>query len=618
MEPPNKTSNNIITTSTPIINKIVTTELPVITDLINHDHHLIHSNPPANNVIIKKKSSEFPDNKDSDSDWPMSSNTDSSSSSDTDNSSNENFSDRCDYDEQSLRHWLSKPRKILKEIKIAAINEDNKSTSAPVEINGHFDTCLLDSGASTTMVSTEFAELCNIVIKPISYRDSRRWKSASGNYLDVIGRGETTIIFGSKQVSAEVMIVNELVHNLIVGTDIMLKHGFIIDYESRSLKIGNQIIKIKAIGYDEPAKMCLALTFTMPAKSIRSVWLKTKVTGPFLIESDDRCELTVVEGVKEANDDGIFAITMKNVSEKAVYVKAGSVVCSVVQVNVEGSFCDFSEVNKADKAKINIYEKSEHVITINSIKAESWKPSESAMIDKANMSEEMALKYSDLLDKNFDVFSKDEQDIGAADFTHEIKLIDNSPFKSRAYRIPTVQVEIVDTHIKKMLEMGVIRESSSPYASPIVLVKKNDGSIRFCIDYRKLNKVTIKDCSPMPLIEERIDSIFGSIIFSGLDLTSGYWQFRMTESAMGLTAFICHLGLFEFLRMPFGLCNAGATFQRAMEEVVRGLKFAMAYIDDLLVHSKSHEEHLEHLQIVFDRLRLFKLKIKLNRRDTYK
>jgi hypothetical protein len=92
----------------------------------------------------------------------------------------------------------------------------------------------------------------------------------------------------------------------------------------------------------------------------------------------------------------------------------------------------------------------------------------------------------------------------------------------------------------------------------------------------------------MPLIEERIDSIFGSKVISVLYLTSGYWQFALTSSATEITAFICHLGLFEFLRMPFGLCNAGATFQRAMEDVLRGLVFAMAYVDDVLVHSKTH------------------------------
>ena len=159
--------------------------------------------------------------------------------------------------------------------------------------------------------------------------------------------------------------------------------------------------------------------------------------------------------------------------------------------------------------------------------------------------------YRNLIDKNHDIFSRNDNDIGAADVIHDIKLSDYSPFKSRPYRILTTQIEIVESQVQEMLNMGIIRPSASQYASPIVLVKKSDRSMRFCIDYRKLNASTIKDNYPMPLIEERIDSIFGSKVFSDLDLTSGYWQFAMASSAIRLTAFICSLGLFEFLRLGY-------------------------------------------------------------------
>ena len=181
---------------------------------------------------------------------------------------------------------------------------------------------------------------------------------------------------------------------------------------------------------------------------------------------------------------------------------------------------------------------------------DDWRPSDEANINSDNLNPAEIDKVKSLMDEYADIFSKNDEDIGSADFIHKIELIDKTPVRSRAYRIPHTQKVVVADEIAKMLRIGVIQRSQSDYASPIVLVKKQDGSNRFCIDFRKLNEFTVKDSYPMPLIEEKLEGLAGKKYFTSLDLTSGYWQFMMEPGSRKLTAFISHEGMFEFVRMP--------------------------------------------------------------------
>ncbi|CAJ0630411.1 5188_t:CDS:2, partial [Entrophospora sp. SA101] len=149
------------------------------------------------------------------------------------------------------------------------------------------------------------------------------------------------------------------------------------------------------------------------------------------------------------------------------------------------------------------------------------------------------------------------------------------------------------------------------WASPIVVVKKKNNKLRFCVDYRKLNAYTEQDKYPLPLIADIFDSLEGSKYFSSLDLASGYWQMEVAEEDKKKTAFISKHGLYEFNRMPFGLTNAPASFQRLMNKVLSKEigRFVVVYLDDINIYSKSFEEHLEHLEIVFSRLRRAGLKL---------
>ena len=173
--------------------------------------------------------------------------------------------------------------------------------------------------------------------------------------------------------------------------------------------------------------------------------------------------------------------------------------------------------------------------------------------------------------------------------------------------------EEVRQHLKEMLEAGAIRKSRSPYCSNVVLCRKSDGSLRFCIDLRKLNNRTIKDAYTLPRVNDSLDSLLGSKYFTKLDLRSGYWQVEIKEEDKHKTAFtVGPLGFYECNRMAFGLTNAPATFQRLMESCMGELhlKECLIFLDDILIFSKNVEEHIKRLEGVFQRLEKHNLKLK--------
>ncbi|KAK7087136.1 hypothetical protein V1264_021225 [Littorina saxatilis] len=185
---------------------------------------------------------------------------------------------------------------------------------------------------------------------------------------------------------------------------------------------------------------------------------------------------------------------------------------------------------------------------------------------------------------------------------HEVHLTSDVPVRSKPYPIPFQARESLKKDIDNMLKMGVIRESSSPYSSPVVVVKKKDGTNRVCIDFRKVNKITVFDPEPMPTATDLFRQLTGSRIFSKIDLSKGYWQIPVREEDIPKTAFATPDGTYECLRMPFGMVNSGATLKRGMRKMLKGMKNVVYYWDDLLVHTETFAEHLETLRELFSRL----------------
>ncbi|KAI8512048.1 hypothetical protein Bbelb_111480 [Branchiostoma belcheri] len=234
-------------------------------------------------------------------------------------------------------------------------------------------------------------------------------------------------------------------------------------------------------------------------------------------------------------------------------------------------------------------------------------------VDVDTLTDEQKTKLRDLLLKHKDTFSADKHDFGHTNaVTHRIFTGDAPPSREPYRRIPPTMYKEVKDHIQVMLDKGVIQHSCSPWAAPVVLVRKTDGGLRFCVDYRRLNARTDRDAFPLPRIEESLDALGGAQLFSTLDLASGYWQVEVHPEDREKTAFTSVHGLFEFVRLPFGLSGAPATFSRLMQRCLgdQNLETLLIYLDDIIVFSKNFEEHLDRLDLVFSRLRQYGLKLR--------
>ena len=216
----------------------------------------------------------------------------------------------------------------------------------------------------------------------------------------------------------------------------------------------------------------------------------------------------------------------------------------------------------------------------------------------------LAQKAVALLLEFHHVFSLEPNEIRCTDATeHVIELMKDEPFKERFWHIVPPLVDEVRQHIQEMLDGGAIQPSQSPWCNAVVLVRKKDGLLRFCIDFHRLNAETKKDAYPLPCMQETMESMVGTRHFSCKDLKSGFWQVKMAEESRQYTAFtVGSMGMYKFLCMPYGLCNAPVMFQHLMQNCLGelNLMYALIYLDDMIVYSKTEEEHLVHLRAMLE------------------
>jgi len=302
----------------------------------------------------------------------------------------------------------------------------------------------------------------------------------------------------------------------------------------------------------------------------------------YLIETANICDGVFTARTMVKNEGKLY-LPILNTSRKKAMLKKGTVIALAYHIKPKEAI-----LNTKEKEKIE--------------DMEEWK--------LANINKELEptqkSNLEDLLKKYGRIFTMDiEKCAGLCKAgEHRIDVGDAKPISLAPYRVSPKQEKIQVEEINKLLKKDLIEPSDSEWGAPVVMVTKPDGSIRFCVDYRKLNEVTKKDPFPIPRIRDILDALQGAQYFSTCDAVSGYYQMKMESESKEKTAFVTRHGKWQFKIMPFGLVNAPSTFQRMMNLILSGLLWAsiMCYMDDLIVYSKTFSQHLKDLEKLFERL----------------
>lgn len=362
------------------------------------------------------------------------------------------------------------------------------------------------------------------------------------------------------------------------------------------------------------ARLACRCPVTVPARSEVALWVKAPM-GP---GGQSYCAL--LEPVQEP---GLVEVarTLGIVNKGRVLVRVRNLNSHSVSLNRFQKLAIVSVIDPRDvkgERDLVLTEVSPGVVEVGITQVSPVGPFDVALpqhlsLQGDGLTLEQQSQLDALLKKWQQVFSVHEEDYGRTGIVqHQIPTGNAAPIRERYRPVPPTLYKEIRTLLQGMLDGGVVRESCSPWAAPIVLVQKKDGAWRFCVDYRKLNAVTHKDAYPLPRIEASLTSLTQAEWYSTLDLASGYWQVEVDPKDREKTAFTTPFGLYEFERMPFGLCNAPATFQRLMQRCLGGQvsESLLIYLDDVIVYSVDFMTHLSHLEAVFEALWKYGLKLR--------
>ena len=473
-------------------------------------------------------------------------------------------------------------------------------------VNGAQMSLLLDTGAAVTLLREDtWVRATAKDPQELQPRSTLKLVSADGTPLTIHGCACVELeLEGAKKFTTEVVVVSPLTSEAILGLDFLKRHRARIDLENKQLHLTDCTLPLHEL---EPVtavkrKVRAERTAEVPPFSVMEVfaYLKEPVEESTMWLLEETTEKRAPAAVARALVQPVgtrVPVRLLNPRAEPRMVYAGTELATLeeVEARVE-SVCAVSGGGPATVSE----EKREML----------WKLVEESDPELSGEEKELFLH---LLLSYADVFAVSTTDLGRTDkLQHAINTGDSPPTRQPVRRIPPHRRDEVRKILDAMLEKKVVEPSKSPWSSPIVLVQKKDGTTRFCADYRKLNNVTRKDAYPLPRIDTTLDTLAGSKWFSTLDLLSGYWQVELEEGARQKTAFCTTEGLFQFRVMPFGLCNAPATFQRLMDLVLAGLQWShcLVYLDDVVVLGRSFDEHLRNLESVFRRLREAGLRLK--------
>ena len=469
--------------------------------------------------------------------------------------------------------------------------------------------CLLDNGAERNILSISSFEKIPPDLRPSLLPVDVRLCSVLHERVATLGKACFPLKVGNSTVPLE-MIVAEVPEEVMLGMPFFNQFRAVQDYEKRELysKATGEVIQCYS-AHQKPVVASVRIARTAVVEPGEECILPGRVHYRGMMR-----RMAIVESSPRFSRQNqiLVAKTLvdRQICDKRVPVRVFNPGTEPVELQKNAFVGCLQPVDAVMDS-----EEEAHVRACEADGDPLWVPKHVQHIfdDAAGqLSKSQQVKLAALLREFCDVFSTGPEDIGRTHLVqHEIVLKEGPPIKQPARRMAKAKQEDAERQIKDSCDRGLARESNSPWASPIVMARKKDGSFRLCIDYRALNERTIADAYPIPRIGETLDALSGSKFFSTLDLRSGYWQIPLSEDAKQKSAFTFQRGLWEWNVLPFGLCNGVATFQRLMDRVLHGLSWStlLVYLDDVLVISQTVEQMLERLREVFLRLRAANLKL---------
>ena len=495
----------------------------------------------------------------------------------------------------------------------------------PIEVNGCPTMAVIDTAAQATVMSQRLAAKISPGLK---YEARVNLKGPDeGATIPAKFCNRVEIQLGQHSYNWH-LFVAPIRDDFILGLDFMVNYGMDVRVTDKCATIGQEEIPVSI---DAPtdkdhcqiARILADKSYTIPARCAKTIEVSappmtkgsTQVFEPY-----ERGNLFMLNSVYQ--EGGKIPITILNFTDQATKLQKGD----VLGVTCESGNPEDLEVPEEQREKIPIVIRninvSESTNTFPAIKSRAFHKVSGSLPEhlrdlfyrsSKHISFVQSLELANLLAEFATTFSTDDTDLGKfTEVYHWIPTGNAKAVKQFMRRTPLHFQKDEKANLDKMINSGVIQESNSEWASPVCLVRKKCGGVRWCVDMRALNAVTVKDSYPLPRIEECLDTLHGAQYFNSMDLASGYWQIEIAPEDRHKTAFLTRYGLYEHVRMAFGLCNAPATFQRAMQLVLRGLlwEIALAYLDDVISVGDDFQDSLANLRTVLLRFRKYNLKLK--------
>ena len=488
----------------------------------------------------------------------------------------------------------------------------------------------VDTGATCTILANRIYKLIPNRPDLIGVGVRKLSKMANGQMMTFLGKASFKLDFGNLAINKQIYVA-DIEDDVLLGSDILKNDNYgpadILMSSKTMILCGTKIPLVFKDSVRQLRRITAIMSQTIPAMS--QVVIEAKIennsksqdVNSLIVESTqnftENTKMVLGNTLVNNTKDGHVLIRLMNPKSEPVFIHKNTVMGYGEPVDVVlGTLIECE--NYSEKGiqrclkKISKVTDSEDCLTVNQAKVPSYLNDLYTEACKDKTQEECNA-IGCLLGNYSKCFSQNDQDLGLTNLTtHVIETGNAKPIKQPPRRVPLAFTGEDKKSIDELHQAGVIRPSSSPWASPLVLVRKKDGKVRTCVDYRQLNKITENDAFPIPRTQDCLDALAGSIYFSSMDITSAYHQIPVREEDIPKTAFCSKYGLWEWTRLPFGLCSATATFQRTMELALSNLQWStcLIYLDDVVVFGKTFQEHLSRLEAVLARIQNAGLKLK--------